>query len=64
LSGAAGNHEELDSYDEVFYGPWSAVRSASYGYGHLKVFNQTHLYWEQMLYENDQDQDWLWIVRQ
>ncbi len=31
FAGAAGCDEDLDYYDHVFYGPWSALRSASYG---------------------------------
>jgi len=63
INGAAGNQEDLDSFDEVFYGPWSAVRSASYGYGHLKVYNSTHMYYEQLIQEDPNNLDTLWVIK-
>jgi hypothetical protein len=61
--GAAGNQEDLDYFDEVFWGRWSAARSASYGYGHLRVHNKSHLYFDQLLAEGDQGKDEFWIVK-
>lgn len=62
LTGAAGCPEDLDYYDDVFYGPWSVVRSSTYGYGHLTIFNETTLHWVQFLDEGD-NTDELWIIK-
>jgi hypothetical protein len=62
LTGAAGCPEDLDYYDEVFYGPWSVVRSSTYGYGHLTIVNETTLHWVQYLNEGD-GTDELWITK-
>jgi len=63
LSGAAGNQEELDYYDRVLFGPWSAFRSSSYGFGHLLIYNSTHLYWDQIINEGRDNTDYLWIIK-
>jgi hypothetical protein len=47
----------------VCSGPWSVVRSSTYGYGHLTVYNSTHLYWEQLLDEGRGGKDPLWIIK-
>jgi hypothetical protein len=46
------------------FGPWSAFRSSSYGYGHLEVHNRTHLHWRQLLDEGRGGNDHLWIIRE
>jgi len=61
VSGNAGNQEDLDWFGPV-YEPWSCVRSSTYGYGHLKVYNKTHLYWDQIIAEGV-GLDWLWMVK-
>ena len=43
--------------------PWSVVRSATYGYGHLVVHNRTHLQWDQLLDEGRGGTDQLWIIK-
>jgi hypothetical protein len=63
ISGSAGCQELLEPYDPVFYGPYSVVRSSTYGYGHLKIYNGTHLYWDQLLDEGKQGIDWLWLIK-
>lgn len=62
VSGSGGCREFLDYYDEVFYGPWSAFRSSTYGYGYLQVQNKTHLHWTQLLDEGHGGTDELWYV--
>jgi hypothetical protein len=47
VSGSAGCEEDLDTFGATGLGPWSAVRIAAYGYGHLLV-NRTHAHWEQL----------------
>ncbi|XP_065915755.1 uncharacterized protein [Dysidea avara] len=47
-------------------GPWSAYRSWSpgkHGYGRLKVFNGTHIRWEQVIALSDTLEDEVWIVK-
>jgi len=63
ITGSAGNEEDLGDFDDVLYGRWSAVRSSTYGYGHLIIYNNTHLYWEQLLDEGKGGKDILWIVK-
>jgi len=63
ISGSAGCQEDYDYFDDVFYGPWSVLRSASYGYGHLRVYNSSHLYWDQLLSEGQAGLDYLWIIK-
>jgi hypothetical protein len=62
ITGNAGNQEDLDWFGDM-YAPWSAVRSATYGYGHLVVYNKTTLYWEQLIAEGAAS-DWLWVVKE
>lgn len=62
IAGASGCRENLDYYDDVFYGPWSNFRSASYGYGHFIAHNATHLQWSQLLAEGAQGTNDLWII--
>ena len=63
ITGSGGCREYFDYYDRVFYGPWSVVRSATYGYGHLTVYNETHMLWDQGLDEGRGGVDTLWIVK-
>ena len=63
VTGSAGCQEYLEWFDDVFVPAWSVVRSPTYGYGHLIVHNETHLYWDQLLDEGRGGRDWLWIER-
>jgi len=63
IAGAAGNPEEISGFDDVLFGPWSAARSGTYGYGHLTTVNETHLYWKQYLNKSTEDVDDLWIIK-
>ena len=63
VTGSAGCQEYLEWFDDVFIPAWSVVRSPTYGYGHLIVHNETHLYWDQLLDEGRGGRDWLWIER-
>jgi len=62
IAGAAGGPEALDVYDYGYY-PWSAVRSYSYGYGKLLVYNATHAHWQQILDEDGSILDQVWLVK-
>lgn len=63
ITGSGGCREYYDYFDEVFYGAWSVFRSASYGYGHLTVYNSTHLYWDQIIDEDRAPRDTMWIIK-
>jgi len=63
LTGSAGCDEQLDYYSNVTYGPWSVVRSSSYGIGTLVIHNSTHLYWKQYLNEGLDGIDYLWLTK-
>jgi len=63
IVGAAGCQEYLDDFDEAAVYPWSAAKSASYGYGKLTVYNQTHIHWEQILDEDGSTLDQVWMTK-
>ena len=47
-------------------GPWSAYHSwapGEHGYGRLKVFNATHIRWEQVIALSQIVEDEIWIVK-
>ena len=62
--GGAGAWAGFDVIDEDTAYPWSAVRSDSYGYGVLEVYNHTHLHWAQLLDEDESVLDELWLIKQ
>ncbi|KAL6059117.1 Purple acid phosphatase [Balamuthia mandrillaris] len=70
ISGAAGCNEQ----DGVCVnpiktpgGPWSAFRSSgntTYGYGRMIIYNDTHLYWEELqAVLDDRVLDSIWVVQ-
>lgn len=63
VTGAAGCPEDLDYYDELHHGPWSLVRSASYGYAHFRIVNSTHLHFEQFISDGLNGTDAFWYVQ-
>ena len=63
VTGAAGCPEDLDYYDELHHGPWSLVRSASYGYAHFRIVNSTHLHFQQLISEGFNGTDDFWYVQ-
>lgn len=63
ITGSAGCSEELEWFDPVNFAAWSNVRSPTYGFGHLKIFNSTHLFWDQLIDEGRQGKDHLWIIK-
>eukprot|EP01104_Vermistella_antarctica_P011669 TRINITY_DN3285_c0_g1_i3.p1 TRINITY_DN3285_c0_g1~~TRINITY_DN3285_c0_g1_i3.p1 ORF type:complete len:278 (-),score=33.14 TRINITY_DN3285_c0_g1_i3:37-870(-) len=48
ITGSAGCKEMLEDFAGPA-GPWSAVRSTTFGFGQMKIFNSSHLLWEQIL---------------
>ena len=63
IAGSAGCREFFDNFDKVFYGPYSAFRSATYGYGRMAFHNATHMHWEQLIDEGQAGMDELWLVK-
>ncbi|XP_066979336.1 acid phosphatase type 7-like isoform X2 [Macrobrachium rosenbergii] len=62
-TGSAGCQEELAPFSEG-QPEWSAFRALDYGYTRLTVFNETHLYWEQVSDDqNGEIIDSTWLVR-
>ncbi|CAG9317709.1 unnamed protein product [Blepharisma stoltei] len=63
VSGNAGNKRgHNDPIPEVLM-PWTVFMHEDYGYGLLKVFNKTHLYWEQYSAMTGDTIDYVWIVK-
>jgi hypothetical protein len=63
VSGAGGNKELLEHFDDVFFGPWSVIRSAGYGYAHLSAINATHLHWIEYLDMGTSGSDEMWMIK-
>lgn len=47
LSGSAGCREEFDLFDDKQV--WDAFRSSNYGFGMMRVFNETHIRFQQIV---------------
>ncbi|KAI6176264.1 Purple acid phosphatase [Aphelenchoides bicaudatus] len=47
ISGSAGCQENTDEFT-LPQAPWDAARNSDYGFGLLRIYNSTHLYWEQV----------------
>eukprot|EP00759_Apiculatamorpha_spiralis_P029191 PhF_6_TR31479/c0_g1_i2/m.46268 len=62
VAGAAGCVEDLQTFGPPL-GPWSAIRIAAYGIGHLDVKNSTHAYWEQIAAPNRTIVDSIWVIK-
>uniref|UniRef100_A0A1I7ZE13 Purple acid phosphatase n=1 Tax=Steinernema glaseri TaxID=37863 RepID=A0A1I7ZE13_9BILA len=62
VSGSAGCQENTDPFEPI-PPPWSAVRSSDYGFSRMQVFNNTHLYFEQVSATKDDLVDSFWIVK-
>jgi len=69
VSGAAGCNEQDGDCINPMSGdpqPWSAYRAykkGTYGFGHMVVVNDTHLYFHELVDETDKDEDEVWIVQ-
>ncbi|KAE9417406.1 hypothetical protein Angca_009148, partial [Angiostrongylus cantonensis] len=62
VSGSAGCRENTDTF-VTYPGPWSAKRSTDYGFGILRIYNSTHVHFQQVAATKDKIQDDLWIVK-
>eukprot|EP00743_Colponemidia_sp_Colp-15_P000434 GILK01000495.1.p1 GENE.GILK01000495.1~~GILK01000495.1.p1 ORF type:complete len:427 (+),score=63.74 GILK01000495.1:37-1281(+) len=61
ITGSAGCKEKLDH--DWKDNDWSAFHASDYGYGRLKVYNDTHLHWEQLSDVTDAVIDEFWMVK-
>jgi len=52
VTGSAGCQEGVDPFEPIPH-PWSAFHSDDYGFTLMKVFNETHLYMEQISDDKD-----------
>lgn len=63
VTGSAGCTEGTDGFVRP-RPPWSAFVSSDYGYTRLRVFNRTHLYWEQVSDDKEgQIIDSVWLIK-
>mmetsp|Transcript_26704 Transcript_26704/g.52625 ORF Transcript_26704/g.52625 Transcript_26704/m.52625 type:complete len:481 (-) Transcript_26704:144-1586(-) len=62
VTGAAGCREGIDKYKGP-RGPWSAKRISSFGYGRLRLENQTHIHWEQVEDVDEAIVDEFWLIK-
>ncbi|CAG9326871.1 unnamed protein product [Blepharisma stoltei] len=63
ISGNAGNKKGHNDPIPSLWMPWTAFMSEDYGYGKIKVFNKTHIYWEQYSAIALEKIDYLWIIK-
>ncbi|OWF35634.1 acid phosphatase type 7-like isoform X2 [Mizuhopecten yessoensis] len=65
ITGAAGSRHGVDEENKTF-SEWSAFRmdiKAFNSFGRLKVYNATHLYWEQVLVKDSKVLDSIWVTQ-
>lgn len=62
-TGNAGNNHGFNDLVSRTPQEWSVSRSQTFGYGHLRVFNRTHLYWEQVKSMTMEVVDFVWVVK-
>lgn len=70
VTGAAGcNEGDGACLNPILFkfGEWSAFHSSvegTYSYGHMRVYNSTHLYWDSYVAEEERIEDFIWIVQE
>ncbi|CAJ0589582.1 unnamed protein product, partial [Cylicocyclus nassatus] len=62
ISGSAGCRENTDMFRSDPE-PWSALRSSDYGFGILRVHNDTHVHFRQVAAAKDEIVDEIWIEK-
>ena len=62
VAGAAGCREGHDEYNGP-RGPWSAKRLSDFGYGRLRIENETHIHWEQIEDVDEKIVDAFWLIK-
>jgi hypothetical protein len=63
-TGNGGNSEGLNDLISTTPQLWARALNQDYGYGRVKAYNQTHLYWEQVSAVKQKVIDYLWVVKQ
>ncbi|XP_060074531.1 acid phosphatase type 7-like [Ylistrum balloti] len=65
ITGAAGSRHGFDEENKT-YSDWSAFRmdvKAFNSFGRLKIYNASHLYWEQVSVKNNKVLDSIWVTQ-
>ncbi|OMJ65032.1 hypothetical protein SteCoe_39672 [Stentor coeruleus] len=61
-----GNAGKFKSHNDPFIrnkDEWHIFGSESYGYGRLKIYNKTHVYYEQFSSEKGEEIDYFWVIK-
>ncbi|XP_073248091.1 acid phosphatase type 7-like [Porites lutea] len=62
-TGSAGCQEDHDPFEKD-YPPWTAYRSEDYGYTRMTIFNETHLFMDQVSVDKEGEViDKVWIIK-
>ncbi|KAM7443657.1 Acid phosphatase type 7 [Porites harrisoni] len=63
-TGSAGCQEDHDPFEKD-YPPWTAYRSEDYGYTRMTIFNETHLFMDQVSVDKEGEViDKVWIIKE
>lgn len=63
-TGSAGCQEDHDPFEKD-YPPWTAYRSEDYGYTRMTIFNETHLFMDQVSADKEGEViDKVWIIKE
>lgn len=62
-TGNGGNSEGLNDLISTTPQLWVRALNQDYGYGRIRAYNQTHLYWEQVSAIKGKVIDYMWIVK-
>lgn len=63
VAGNAGNYEGHNDPISLHPQDYSLYRTVEYGYGFLKIYNSSHMYWAEYGAEHKELLDYVWIVR-
>ncbi|VDD91279.1 unnamed protein product, partial [Enterobius vermicularis] len=62
VTGSAGCQENTDPFQE-HSPPWSAFRSSNYGFTTMQIFNDSHIYFEQIAASKEKPEDSFWLIK-
>ncbi|OMJ83790.1 hypothetical protein SteCoe_15198 [Stentor coeruleus] len=63
VNGNAGNFQAHNDPFKSNKDDWHMFGSEDYGYGRLKVYNKTHVYYEQFSSEKGTEIDYFWVIK-
>lgn len=63
VTGNAGNKKGRNDPASKTPQKWSRDVRDDYGYGRLKAYNNTHIYWEQYSSQNKKVLDYVWVIK-